>query len=59
MIVFELFMVEISKELFRHLRFEALRILIQPNEENGYMFQTRSLKKNLFASTYIRTVTKK
>ena len=43
--VFELLMVEILKEFFRQLRFESLRILIQPNQENASMFQTRWLKK--------------
>ena len=57
--VFELFMVEILKELFRNLRFVSPSILLQQNQENDSMFQLRWLNNNLFAPSYSRTVTNK
>ena len=39
--VFELFMVEILRELFRQLRSESPRILVQPNQDHDPKFQTR------------------
>ena len=43
--VFELFPVEIHKELFRQLKCESPRTLLQPNENLNPNYQTRLLKK--------------
>ena len=55
--VFELFMVEILKELFRQLKSESPRILLQINQNSDPKFQTRWNKRNLYTPTYSRTVT--
>ena len=57
LIVFELFMVEILKELFRQLKCESPRTLLQPNENPNPNHQTRLRKKNMFTPAYSRTVT--
>ena len=45
--VFELFQVEILKELFRQLKCKSPRTLLQPNENSNPNYQTR-LRKNMF-----------
>ena len=55
--VFELFLVEILKELFRQLKCESPRTLLQPNENPNPNYQTRLRKKNKFTRVYSRTVT--
>ena len=46
--VFELFLLEILKELFRQLKCESPRTLLQPNENPNPNYQTRLRKKNVF-----------
>ena len=57
--VFELFLVEILEELFRQLKCESPRTLLQPNENPYPNYQTRLRKKNMFTPVYSRTVTNK
>ena len=54
--VFELFMLEIPKELFRQLKCESPRSLLQPNENPNPNHQTRLRKKNMFTPAYSSTV---
>ena len=56
---FELFLVEILKELFRQLKCESPRTLLQPNENPNPNYQTRLRKKNMFTPVYSRTVNNK
>ena len=55
---FELFMIEILRELFRQLKFESPRILIQPHRSR-FNVPDKVAKKYLSALTYCRTVTNK
>ena len=57
--VFELFLLKMLKELFRQLKCESPRTLLQPNENPNPNYQTRLRKKNMFTPVYSRTVTNK
>ena len=54
---FELFMVELPYELFRQLKCESQRTLLQPNENRNPNYQKTWRKKNLFTTAYTRNVT--
>ena len=45
--VFEFFLVEILKELFRQLKCESPRTVLQPNENPNPNYQTRLGEKNM------------
>ena len=57
--VFEIFLVEILKDLFRQLKCKSPRILLQRNENPNPNYQTRLRKKNKFSLVYSKTVTNK
>ena len=54
--VFELYIVEVLKELFKELRGESPMRLLQPNEPSEQCIRTRRASKGLFRPTYNRTV---
>ena len=54
--VFELYVVEVLKELFREFRGESPLCLLQPNEPSEQCIKTSSASKGLFPPTNKRTV---
>ena len=54
--VFELYIVEVLKELFKELRGESAMRFIQPNETSEQRIRTRRASKGFFSPTYNRTV---
>ena len=57
--VFELYVAELIKELFRQLRFEAPNQYLQETSTVGGHLNTRGKEKGLLRSNYCRTVVKK
>ena len=54
--VFELYIVEVLKKLFKELRGESPLRLLQPNEPSEKFIRNRRASKGLFPPTYNRTV---